>query len=99
MTQGQAFIPQTLPRRTGRWKTVLMVLVVFVSGLIIGGAGATIFIAGQVRYAIHHPQEIPGRMTARLTRRLSLDADQSAQVKQLLTERLGNLERLREQIR
>jgi hypothetical protein len=77
---------------------VLLILLVFASGLIIGASAATIIIAQQFRYAMRHPNEIPTRLTARLTRRLNLDASQSDQVRALLTVRLAHLQQVRQQV-
>lgn len=88
-------LPPLTPVRRRRWLTWLLVAAVFVSGLVIGGAGATIFIIRRVQYAVHHPDEFPARATARLTRRLQLDAEQSAKVRALLDERVEHLREIR----
>jgi hypothetical protein len=86
-----------LPRPRSRWKTILLVLLVFVSGTVIGAAAATIVIVHRVQYAVHHPDEIPARLTARLTRRLSLTTGQSAQVERLIAQRVDHLKVIRQQ--
>jgi hypothetical protein len=89
----------TLPRRRRMWVSVLLALMVFSGGIVIGGAGTVLVIAGEVRHAIRHPEEVPVRLTQRLTRRLNLDADQSAQVQKILTARLKNIAEIRATIR
>jgi DNA-binding PucR family transcriptional regulator len=52
------------------------------------GAGITVIILQKVvLYAIHHPEEIPNRLTERLRNKLSLTDEQTKKVKAILIER------------
>jgi hypothetical protein len=95
MTMTPHLSPAALPRPRGRWKIIALVVLVFISGAVIGGAVATMFIVHEVQYAIHHPDEFPARLTARLTRRLSLTSEQSEHVQRLIDERVDHLKIIR----
>jgi hypothetical protein len=89
----------TLPRRRPIWVSVLLALLVFSGGAVVGGAGTVLVIVHGIRQAIRHPDEIPAHLKQRLTRRLSLDSTQSASVEQILTRHLAKIAQLRAGIR
>jgi hypothetical protein len=81
------------PRR--RWLTIVLVLIVFVSGVVVGAGGATLVIVRRTQQAIQHPEIQSERLAERLTRRLKLRAEQATQVRAILTRRQQALLRIR----
>ena len=72
-----------LPRRRW-WLSVVLGLVIFVSGAVVGG-GVTLLVAvNQVREMVMHPEKAPGRIVARLRSRLNLNDEQAGQVEQIV---------------
>ena len=88
--------PNTQPVRTRRrWVTVLLVLVIFISGMIVGG-GATIVVAVRnIQYAIKNPSVVPERATVRLQRALDLDEQQTVEVREVLSDLQRRLQQIR----
>jgi len=66
-------------------------LVTFICGGIVGGGAMLKFIDTRVQEAIHHPERMPGRVAARLTRRLELSEQQQAEVLEILNRRQQEL--------
>jgi hypothetical protein len=83
------------PRRRGKWKTVALGLAILLCGMLIGAGGAVICVQKILVYAIHHPEEAPARMTARLRKKLHLSDDQAARVKAILSERQKAIQAIR----
>jgi len=89
--------PLPAPRRR-RWLSILLALLVFMSGLAIGAAGAVAFIVHQVQYTIHHPALVPERAAARLASKLSLTPVQQAQVREVITRHQAKIQHLRREV-
>jgi len=85
------------PPRRRRWLTPLLMLVTFLSGGIVGGGTVAKIIETRVQEAIHHPERMPERVAARLTRRLDLNGWQQAQVLEILQRRQQELFAVRAQ--
>jgi hypothetical protein len=90
--------PPVRPRRRRRWVTVLLALVLFTAGGVVG-SGLTLLVAvRQVRYIIHHPQEFPERAAHRLRSRLHLSDSQTAAVREILAKRQAALQEIRRSV-
>jgi hypothetical protein len=76
-----------LPRKRRPWRSILLGLIILFCGILIGAGITVILLQRVVLYAIHHPEEIPNRLTERLRNKLSLTDDQTKKVKAILTER------------
>jgi len=85
------------PRRR-RWLSILLSLIVFLSGVVIGGGGALLVVRNQVLRAIHHPEQTPPRMAARLGRRLGLSPEQVQRVEEILRARQARVQAIRAEV-
>jgi hypothetical protein len=86
----QATIPPTsLPtaRRPRRWLTVLLMIVVFGSGVAIGSGLTSMYIDYRRVYYQNHPEDLPKRFAQRLRKELRLTAAQTEQVQALIERR------------
>jgi Spy/CpxP family protein refolding chaperone len=88
-------LPQTYPARPRRWVRIFAALLIFFGGMVCGGGLAVIVAVRNIRHAIHHPEEVPGRITRYLTRRLDLTADQADQVERDIAECQMHLQAIR----
>ena len=52
----------------------------------------------RLEYAIHHPENVPPRLTKYLKRKLDLTDPQAAQVQSIITQRQTSLGRIRLQV-
>jgi hypothetical protein len=66
---------------------VALGLVILVCGMLIGAGGTLICVKRIILHAIHHPDEAPARITARMQKRLHLTEEQAQRVKAILTQR------------
>jgi hypothetical protein len=74
---------------------VLLALVIFFGGMVVGSAGTIVIAVHRIQHVLKHPEEAPRRLTAVLTRRLDLTSDQQVQVEAFITERQHHLQELR----
>ena len=88
-------LPTTIPPRPRRWVRVVAALLIFLGGMVCGGGLTVIVAVRNIRHAIHHPEEVPARITRYLTRRLDLTSDQAEQVEALIARRQANLQAIR----
>ena len=79
------------------FKLLLLVGLVFLTGVVAGVVGTRIAIRHWVRSAIQRPQMVQTLVERRLNRQLRLDANQQAQVHQILTDARGQLKGLRQE--
>ncbi|HTY23792.1 MAG TPA: hypothetical protein VMC85_11710 [Desulfomonilaceae bacterium] len=85
----------SIPRKAGRGRSVLLGLIILLCGILIG-AGVTIVVLHKVvLHAIHHPEEMPRRVTERLRHKLGLSDEQAVKVRAILTERQKAFQELR----
>ncbi len=84
-----------LPTRRRFWKQALLSLIIFASGAIVGTCTTLILIRQQVHHRIHHPEEMPGKIAARMQRKLDLSNEQTEQVQAILTERQQAIQQIR----
>ncbi len=72
------------PRR--RWLTVLLGVLIFAGGFATGAGSTIIAAVHRLQYAIHHPEEAPARIAARLHRKLGLDETQQSEVEAIVAK-------------
>jgi len=84
------------PRRT--WFTVLLCLVIFFAGGVVGVGGTLLRIGHQTREALRNPARIPHRIALNLQSRLDLSEDQTARVETIVKRRQARLLAAREQL-
>jgi len=88
-------LPRSSQRKT--WLRGLLMLVIFLSGTIVGAGGTLLAVRQRVLHKIHHPQEVPAAVTARLRRKFDLSDKQAQQVETILRSRQGEILTLRRQ--
>ncbi len=93
--QSPASLPAA-PRR--RWRSLLLALLIFVSGLIVGGGLTLIRVRHGALWAIHHPEEAPPRIAAHLRWKLGLSDEQTEQVEQIVRKRQQALQAIRREV-
>ena len=108
---GSRALPEPPLRR--RWLSILLGVAIFCSGVIVGGSATLIALRHVALHTIHHPEELPDRLTGWLRYRLKLSDQQAQAMKAILIERQSaiwavrrecqprvqaELDRLREQI-
>ncbi|MFZ5830171.1 MAG: hypothetical protein ACOY3P_08785 [Planctomycetota bacterium] len=86
--------PKPAPRRN-RWWSILFSLVIFLSGLIVGGAVALSFVKNQLVMAVQNPEFGPIRITNMLKRSLRLTPEQAEEILAIMHKRQGNLQAIR----
>jgi hypothetical protein len=88
-------LPPTKPRL---WVRLVLWLIIFGSGMIVGAGMSLAVIRGVALQRIHHPEKTAAVMAARLRRPLQLSDQQVAQVEQVLRQRQRSLEDLRRRV-
>jgi len=86
------------PGRGKNW-TLLLMLLVFISGGVVGGYLTARVIMTRTQEAIRSPSRVPERFARRLTRLLDLNEEQSLQMEIILSRNLKALVPLRREIR
>ena len=86
------------PARCRRWLVWLLMVVVVVSGLAIGGAGALLVARNVVIGLIQHPERTMPELAQLLGRRLRLTPDQVRRVEEILVAREKRIEALRREV-
>ena len=79
------------PRRSRRWLTVLLCVLIFLAGGVAGAGAMALHTVRRVQEAVRHPEVIPERIVARLRRPLGLDAQQELQIRAVLARRQAAL--------
>jgi hypothetical protein len=93
--QAPAGLPAPRPRR---WRSLLLALLIFVSGAIVGGGLTLIRARHGMWWAIQHPEEAPTRIAARLRWKLGLSDDQTEQVEAIVRKRQQDLQAIRREV-
>jgi hypothetical protein len=75
------------PPRRRRWLSVLLSLVIFGSGMVIGAGLGYLLVVTRIQYIIHHPEEVATQKVAALKGRLKLSEEQTQQIKGILQTR------------
>lgn len=78
------------------WVQVVILLVVFASGIGVGAVGASRYMLGRMQHYRAHPEDLPGEITDTLTGRLGLSEDQSEQVLATIKHRHARIEEIRQ---
>ena len=86
------------PRR--RWvRTVLLALVIFVSGVLVGGGLTFKVITSGFKRFFQDPEVLAEHMTHRMKRQLHLTEEQSVQVRRIILEQQKAFQSLRKKVR
>ena len=84
-----------VPRKRRPWRSLLLGLAILLCGILIGAGITVIVLQKVVLYAIHHPEQVPNRLTERLRGKLGLSDDQAKKIKAILNERQKAFQALR----
>ena len=98
MAQDQPITPVTRPRRRWVW-TILLALVIFVSGVLVGGGLTFKFITSGFKRSFQDPSLLADRITHRMKKRLNLTDEQAVQVRRIILEQQKAFQSLRKQVR
>ena len=79
------------------WKSILLLVLVFLAGLAVGVVGTRIATRRVIQQAIAHPERVQAFVEHDLTRKLRLDNDQQARLHVILTDTRGRLRGLRQE--
>jgi hypothetical protein len=90
-----AGLPAPRPRR---WRSLLLALLIFVSGATVGGGLTLIRVRHGMWWAIQHPEEAPPRIAAHLRGKLGLSDDQTEQVEAIVRKRQRALQAIRREV-
>jgi hypothetical protein len=85
----------TPPPRRRWWLRLVLTLVIFVSGALVGTGGTVLVIRNRVLSGIHHPEQMPQRMVNRLRWPLGLSEEQAVELEQVFERRQASLQQLR----
>ena len=80
-----------------KWKSILLLALVFLAGLAMGVVGTRIVVRRTVQQALIHPEKVQSVLERNLTRRLRLEPGQQAQLRVILTDTREQLSTLRQQ--
>lgn len=98
-TSQQAAGSVALPAVTRRrWLTVVLTVVVFVSGLAIGSGLTFLYVDYRRAQYLAHPEDAPKRFAARLKRTLRLTDSQARQIQAIIEERWPKFQETRRQM-
>lgn len=95
--QRQLVRPRRVRRR--RWTLVALFAVVFLSGMVAGGAVTMGVVTNRFHFRSKDPHAIPQRMARHMQRKLDLTDQQTQQVQAILTRRFESLMTLHRQLR
>ena len=85
------------PRR--RWiRTALLALIIFVSGVLVGGGLTFKFITTGFKRFFQEPEALAESITHRMKKRLDLTDEQAVQVRRIILERNKALQSLRKEV-
>ena len=98
MAQDQPIAPVTRPRRRWIW-TVLLALVIFISGVLVGGGLSFKIITSGFKRSFQDPAVSAERITNRMKKRLDLTEEQVVQVRRIILEQQKAFQSMRKQVR
>src|SRR5579859_4594584 len=81
-----------------KWKSILLLLLVFGAGLAVGVVGTRVVVRRAVQQAMGHPEKMQTLVERNLTRRLQLDDDQQSKLHAVMTDTRAKLNDLHKQI-
>ncbi|NUQ62327.1 MAG: hypothetical protein HUU20_07550 [Pirellulales bacterium] len=85
------------PKRR-RWLTLLLAIVVFASGFVVGAGATLVVVRDRLIRAIRNPDAAPEEITAKLKRSLDLSESQAEQVEATVRERQLALQEIRREV-
>ena len=86
-----AALPAQPPRRSRRWLTILLCVLIFLAGGVTGAGAMAVHTIRRIKEAVHNPEVIPERIVARLRRPLDLDKEQELKIRAILARRQASL--------
>jgi hypothetical protein len=89
--------PAARPRRN--YRRLVMALVIFVCGALVGAGGALIVVRGVVLHGIHNPEDATEWIVRGMGRRLDLTPEQREGVSNIFHQHLRALESIRSDVR
>jgi len=98
MDQDQPTSPVIRPRRRRIW-SILLALVIFISGVLVGGGLSFKLVTGGFKRYFQDPAVSAERITQRMKRQLDLTEEQAVQVRRIIFEQQNSFQSLRKQIR
>jgi hypothetical protein len=98
MAQDQSTAPVIQPRRRWVW-TILLALVIFVSGVLVGGGLTFKVITSGLKRSFQDPAVSAERITHRMKKQLDLTDEQAVQVHRIIFEQQKAFQSLRKQVR
>jgi hypothetical protein len=90
--------PVSAPPRRGRWVLAFVLLLVFVSGGIVGGGGTDYMHRNGWSRLMRFPGEVPDRLVPMLRGKLDLNDEQTGKVDHIVRERHREIEKLRAEV-
>lgn len=78
------------------WVQVVVLLVVFVSGMGVGALSATRYVIDRMQHYRTHPEVLPEEITQALARRLRLTEKQQSDVLEIISRRHARIEKARQ---
>jgi hypothetical protein len=97
MAQDQPTAPFIRPRRRWLW-TILLALLLFISGIVVGGGLTFKVIASGFKRSFQDPAVSADRITQRMKKKLDLTEDQAVQVRRIIFERQKAFQSVRKQV-
>lgn len=85
-------LPKPEPRR---WPRVVLMVVIFLSGTVVGGVVARIVTREQILAMLKHPERVPDRILPHLRTSLGLTSEQAQRVNEIVRRRHATMESLR----
>ncbi len=92
-------MPASRPARTRRWLSVVLGVVIFLSGVVVGGAGAFIVLREVTLYRLHNPEKRILQDTKVLQRKLGLTEEQTRDVLAIFSRYLKKFQQFRRETR
>ncbi|MCA9130289.1 MAG: hypothetical protein KDB22_24545 [Planctomycetales bacterium] len=78
------------------WVQVVVLLIVFASGIGVGGVSATHYVIDRMQHYRTHPEVLPEEITQSLARRLRLTAEQQSEILEIISRRHARIEEARQ---
>jgi hypothetical protein len=98
MAQNQPTAPVIRPRRRWVW-TILLAVVIFVSGVVVGGGVTFKIITSGFKRSFQDPAVSAERITQRMKKKLDLTDEQAIQVHRIIFEQQKAFQSLRKKVR
>jgi shikimate kinase len=73
-------------------------VLIFIAGGVLGAGISLRFLRDRVLYVLHHPQEVPARLSLELKGRLGLNAEETEKVRQIIARRQLALQKIRREV-